>query len=42
MKPEKAQITSYKIAQILVKQKKPHSDAETVVYPALIAAERSC
>ena len=36
--PDKAQITSYKIAQILVKQKKPHSDAETVVSPVLIAA----
>ena len=35
---DKAQITSYKIAQILVKQKKPHSDAETVVSPVLIAA----
>ena len=36
--PDKAQITSYKIAQILVKQKKPHSDAEMVVSPALISA----
>ena len=38
MMPDKAQITSYKIAQILVKQKKLYSDAETVVSPVLIAA----
>eukprot|EP00106_Octopus_bimaculoides_P021178 XP_014788620.1 PREDICTED: SCAN domain-containing protein 3-like [Octopus bimaculoides] len=32
--PEKAQITSYKTAQLLAKKKKPHSDAKNIILPA--------
>jgi zinc finger BED domain-containing protein 5/7/8/9 len=38
--PKKAQISSYKIAQLLCKNKKPHTDAEKIILPALeIAVE---
>src|SRR5699024_2518804 len=38
--PEKAQIASYKIAQLLAKKKKPHADAENIILPSLeIAVE---
>ncbi|XP_029639441.1 protein FAM200B-like [Octopus sinensis] len=33
--PEKAQIASYKIAQLLTKKKKTHSDVENIILPAL-------
>jgi zinc finger BED domain-containing protein 5/7/8/9 len=32
---DNAQLASYKIAQLLVKKKKPHTDAETIILPAL-------
>jgi hypothetical protein len=38
--PQKAQMASYKISQLLVKTKKPHTDGEKIILPALkIAAE---
>ena len=38
--PDKAQMASYKIAQLLAKRKKSHIDAESIIQPALaIAAE---
>lgn len=41
--PQQAQIASYKIAQLLAKNKKPHSDAETIIVPSLlIAVETMC
>ena len=33
--PEKAQIASYQIAQLLAKKKKPHSDLEKLILPSL-------
>lgn len=38
--PENAQIASFKIAQLLARKKKPHSDAENIILPSLeIAVE---
>lgn len=33
--PEKALVASYKVAQLLAKQKKAHTEAETIIAPAL-------
>ena len=35
LKPEKGLIAGYKIAQLLAKRKKPHTEAESVIAPAL-------
>lgn len=33
--PQKAQLASYKIAQLLAMKKKPHTDAENIILPAM-------
>lgn len=39
--PVKAQLASFKIAELFAKKKKPHSEAENVIMPALIIAVES-